>query len=107
MTSILVWPPQYRVVAYTVLTLCRIPTSLQTGRGHEIRKSILYLGFVWTTSPVSKPWLLSNIIDGNTNDIPEHLHQFKILERSGVRVGIVGLVEEFVLQTAQIAPSSN
>ncbi|KAI9568934.1 Metallo-dependent phosphatase-like protein [Boletus coccyginus] len=40
------------------------------------------------------PWLLSNIIDVNTNNVPEHLHLFKVLERSGLRVGIIGLVEE-------------
>ncbi|KAF9228782.1 Metallo-dependent phosphatase [Gyrodon lividus] len=50
------------------------------------------------------PWLLSNIIDENTNNIPEHLHQFKILERSGVRVGIIGLVEEDWISTVSSWP---
>ncbi|KIK95849.1 hypothetical protein PAXRUDRAFT_826578 [Paxillus rubicundulus Ve08.2h10] len=50
------------------------------------------------------PWLLSNIIDENTNDVPEHLHQFKILDRSGVRVGIIGLVEEDWISTVSSWP---
>ncbi|KAG6379246.1 5'-nucleotidase [Boletus reticuloceps] len=37
-----------------------------------------------------------NIVNENTNNVPEHLHLFKVLERSGVRVGIIGLVEESV-----------
>ena len=50
-----------------------------------------------------EPWLLSNIVDENTNNVPEHLHLFKVLERSGVRVGIIGLVEESVFHSARIA----
>ncbi|KAF8553765.1 Metallo-dependent phosphatase [Imleria badia] len=45
------------------------------------------------------PWLLSNIVDENTNSVPEHLHLFKVLERSSVRVGIIGLVEEDWIST--------
>ena len=45
-------------------------------------------------STLLKPWLLSNIVDENTNNVPEHLHLFKVLERSGVKIGIIGLVEE-------------
>ena len=41
-------------------------------------------------------WLLSNIVDEDTKNVPEHLRLFKVLERSGVRVGIIGLFEEFV-----------
>ncbi|KAH0830270.1 Metallo-dependent phosphatase-like protein [Lanmaoa asiatica] len=50
------------------------------------------------------PWLLSNIIDENTNNVPEHLHLFKVLERSGVRVGIIGLVEEAWISTVSAWP---
>lgn len=41
-----------------------------------------------------QPWLLSNIIDNTTNHVPEHLHEFVILERAGARVGVIGLVEK-------------
>ncbi|KAF8556890.1 Metallo-dependent phosphatase [Imleria badia] len=50
------------------------------------------------------PWLLSNIVDENTNNVPEHLHIFKVLERSGVRVGIIGLVEEDWISTVSAWP---
>jgi 5'-nucleotidase len=42
------------------------------------------------------PWLLSNIIDTTTNKVPEHLKEFIVFERCGVKVGIVGLVEKSV-----------
>ena len=45
---------------------------------------------------------MSNIVDENTNNVPEHLHLFKVLERSGVRVGIIGLVEESVFHGARL-----
>ncbi|KIJ60609.1 hypothetical protein HYDPIDRAFT_138801 [Hydnomerulius pinastri MD-312] len=50
------------------------------------------------------PWLLSNITDKNTGDVPEHLYQFQVLERSGVRVGIIGLVEEDWISTVSSWP---
>ncbi|KAF9234769.1 Metallo-dependent phosphatase-like protein [Melanogaster broomeanus] len=50
------------------------------------------------------PWILSNIIDENTNNVPDHLHQFKILVRSGIRVGIIGLVEEDWISTVSSWP---
>ncbi|EAU80500.2 hypothetical protein CC1G_11855 [Coprinopsis cinerea okayama7 len=40
------------------------------------------------------PWLLSNIIDTNTGKVPEPLREFHVLERAGVRIGLIGLVEE-------------
>lgn len=43
-----------------------------------------------------EPWILSNIIDSTTGRTPEHLHPFQVIERCGVRVGIIGLVEEYV-----------
>lgn len=57
--------------------------------------------FVLAVSLVFEPWLLSNIVDENTDNVPEHLHLFKVLERSGVRVGIIGLVEECVFRGAR------
>ncbi|WVN91141.1 uncharacterized protein L203_106393 [Cryptococcus depauperatus CBS 7841] len=40
------------------------------------------------------PWLLSNIVDVNTGQQPESLHKFQVTERCGVRIGLIGLVEE-------------
>ena len=42
-----------------------------------------------------QPWLLSNIIDETTSKIPEKLHEYVILERCGVRIGLIGLVEKY------------
>ncbi len=41
-----------------------------------------------------QPWLLSNIIDEGTNKIPEPLLESVVLERAGVRIGVIGLVEK-------------
>ncbi|KAF8837793.1 Metallo-dependent phosphatase [Paxillus ammoniavirescens] len=40
------------------------------------------------------PWLLSNIIDTNTNEVPKPLIEFHVLERLGIRIGFIGLVED-------------
>ena len=40
------------------------------------------------------PWLLSNVIDGDTGKVPDPLKRFWITQRKGVRIGIIGLVEE-------------
>lgn len=42
------------------------------------------------------PWLLSNVIDTKTGKTPAPLQRFVVVERCGVRIGIVGLVEEYV-----------
>ncbi|TFK22404.1 Metallo-dependent phosphatase [Coprinopsis marcescibilis] len=39
------------------------------------------------------PWLLSNVIDETTGTVPEPLKEFHILERVGLRIGLIGLVE--------------
>ncbi|TFK22412.1 Metallo-dependent phosphatase [Coprinopsis marcescibilis] len=39
------------------------------------------------------PWLLSNIIDEQTGNVPEPLKEFHIIERVGVKIGLIGLVE--------------
>ncbi|KAF8163115.1 Metallo-dependent phosphatase-like protein [Crassisporium funariophilum] len=51
------------------------------------------------------PWILSNIIDTNTNRIPEHLQEFVVIERAAVRVGIIGLVEQEWITTVASWPS--
>ncbi|KAG8826388.1 hypothetical protein FRC17_008269 [Serendipita sp. 399] len=52
------------------------------------------------------PWLLSNIIDSDTGKVPDGLHTFQVVERSGVRVGIIGLVEEDWIKTISSWPSN-
>jgi 2',3'-cyclic-nucleotide 2'-phosphodiesterase (5'-nucleotidase family) len=42
------------------------------------------------------PWLLSNIVDTTTSEVPKGLREFQILERAGIRLGIIGLVEKSV-----------
>ncbi|KAF8894422.1 Metallo-dependent phosphatase [Infundibulicybe gibba] len=50
------------------------------------------------------PWILSNIIDANTSDVPEHLHEFQIFERAGIRIGVIGLVEKEWIGTVATWP---
>ncbi|EIW81814.1 Metallo-dependent phosphatase [Coniophora puteana RWD-64-598 SS2] len=45
------------------------------------------------------PWLLSNIIDTNTGSVPEPMKSFHVLEKSGVRIGFIGLVEKAWIAT--------
>jgi len=52
------------------------------------------------------PWLLSNIIDTTTSRVPEHVHEFQVLERSGIRIGVVGLVEKEWITTVSSWPSN-
>ncbi|EJD02121.1 Metallo-dependent phosphatase [Fomitiporia mediterranea MF3/22] len=52
------------------------------------------------------PWLLSNIIDETTSRIPEHLHEFYITDRCGVRIGFIGLVESEWITTVPAWPSN-
>ncbi|KAF8840348.1 Metallo-dependent phosphatase [Paxillus ammoniavirescens] len=52
------------------------------------------------------PWLLSNIIDTNTNKVPEPLVESHVLERLGVRIGFIGLVEEDWIATITGWPSN-
>ena len=40
-----------------------------------------------------QPWLLSNIVDENTGKVPEGLKEYFVIERAGVRIGVIGLVE--------------
>ncbi|KZT11516.1 Metallo-dependent phosphatase [Laetiporus sulphureus 93-53] len=52
------------------------------------------------------PWLLSNIIDINTGRVPECTHEFQVLERRGVRVGVIGLVEKEWIGTVSSWPEN-
>jgi 5'-nucleotidase len=40
------------------------------------------------------PWLLSNIVDTNTGKQPEVVHRFVTLEKKGVKIAVIGLVEK-------------
>ncbi|EIN11144.1 Metallo-dependent phosphatase [Punctularia strigosozonata HHB-11173 SS5] len=40
------------------------------------------------------PWLLSNIVDTNTGKVPEPMKEIHVLERAGLRIGLIGLVEK-------------
>ncbi|TFK67898.1 Metallo-dependent phosphatase [Pluteus cervinus] len=50
------------------------------------------------------PWILSNIIDESTGKVPEYLHEFRVFEKAGLRVGIIGLVEEEWIATVSSWP---
>ncbi len=42
------------------------------------------------------PWILSNIVDTDTGKAPEGLQRFRIFKKSGLTIGVIGLVEEWV-----------
>ncbi|KAJ6618304.1 Metallo-dependent phosphatase-like protein [Mycena sp. CBHHK59/15] len=50
------------------------------------------------------PWLLSNIVDTTTSRVPAHLFEFQVLERAGLRIGIIGLVEKDWIATVATWP---
>ncbi|KAG8830103.1 hypothetical protein FRC17_005394 [Serendipita sp. 399] len=86
------------------------PTREQDGLKDGL---LLFSGDVFSPSIESSvtrgshmPWLLSNIIDSDTGKVPDGLHTFQVVERSGVRVGIIGLVEEDWIKTISSWPSN-
>ncbi|KAF5358493.1 hypothetical protein D9756_001737 [Leucocoprinus leucothites] len=50
------------------------------------------------------PWILSNIIDSQTGKVPEFLNPFQVVERCGVRIGVIGLVEQDWIATISSWP---
>lgn len=42
------------------------------------------------------PWLLSNIVDETTGKQPEKFLKYWVTERCGVKIGVIGLVEQSV-----------
>ncbi|OSD02817.1 Metallo-dependent phosphatase [Trametes coccinea BRFM310] len=50
------------------------------------------------------PWILSNIIDTETSRIPDHLHEYYVFERAGIRIGVIGLVEKEWIATVSTWP---
>lgn len=43
---------------------------------------------------INHPWLLSNIVDRTTGEQPSIFKRFHVTERCGVRIGLIGLVEQ-------------
>ncbi|WWC73295.1 uncharacterized protein I206_107262 [Kwoniella pini CBS 10737] len=54
----------------------------------------------------SFPWLLSNIIDERTGSVPDTLNRFWITERCGLKIGVIGLVEQDWIATIPSWPKS-
>ncbi|KIY43682.1 Metallo-dependent phosphatase [Fistulina hepatica ATCC 64428] len=52
------------------------------------------------------PWILSNVIDSSTGKTPACLQEFHVLERSNVRIGVVGLVEKEWITTVPAWPEN-
>lgn len=38
---------------------------------------------------------MSNVVDTDTSTVPASLHEHFILDRAGVRIGFIGLIEEY------------
>ncbi|CAG8612176.1 52_t:CDS:2, partial [Racocetra fulgida] len=51
------------------------------------------------------PWLLSNVVDSKTDESPAGSKKFVVLEKGGLKLGIVGLVEKEWLETIPNLPS--
>ncbi|THH33893.1 hypothetical protein EUX98_g299 [Antrodiella citrinella] len=74
---------------------------------------VLFSGDVFSPSTESSvtrgshmPWLLSNVVDTTTGRVPEPLREFEVLERAGVRVGIIGIIEKEWIGTISSWPST-
>ncbi|CAG8554798.1 1270_t:CDS:2 [Cetraspora pellucida] len=52
------------------------------------------------------PWLLANVVDSTTNETLVGSKKFVILEKGGLKLGIVGLVEKEWLETIPNLPSN-
>ncbi|TDL27236.1 Metallo-dependent phosphatase [Rickenella mellea] len=52
------------------------------------------------------PWLLSNVMDTETSRTPQHLQEFIVLERSGLKIGVIGLVEKEWIGTVSSWPAN-
>ncbi|THV08018.1 Metallo-dependent phosphatase [Dendrothele bispora CBS 962.96] len=50
------------------------------------------------------PWILSNIVDKATSKVPEGLREYAIVERIGLRIGVIGLVEKEWITTVSSWP---
>lgn len=78
-----------------VLRFIRISTLVRAHPGHKLRKRCpRNISISYPLSAAAQPWLLSNIVDTETNRVPEHLLEYVVLERLGARIGVIGLVEK-------------
>ncbi|KAF8509902.1 Metallo-dependent phosphatase-like protein [Gautieria morchelliformis] len=50
------------------------------------------------------PWILSNIYDTDSGNVPDTLQEFVVLERPGLKIGIIGLVEKEWIETVSSWP---
>jgi len=51
-------------------------------------------------------WILSNVIDTNTGAVPTGLHEGIIFTRGGIRIGVIGVVEEDWVGTIKHWPAN-
>jgi len=75
----------------------RIPSSHNFAARCKLCRCIGLPNASFAIADIHKPWVLSNIVDTTTNRVPESLREFLVLERRGLRIGIVGLVERYAL----------
>ncbi|KAI0317293.1 Metallo-dependent phosphatase-like protein [Amylostereum chailletii] len=52
------------------------------------------------------PWLLSNVIDAETGRVPDRVSELLVIERRGVRIGVIGLIEKEWIGTISSWPSN-
>ncbi|OAX32330.1 Metallo-dependent phosphatase [Rhizopogon vinicolor AM-OR11-026] len=65
-----------------------------------------YPHFCKLTKDSAFPWLLSNIIDENTGRVPVPLQELQVVERRGVRIGLIGLAEKQWIATLPSWPAN-
>jgi hypothetical protein len=77
--------------------MLRLSTPNRTHWGLPFRQlNFIILGYLMLINLNSiQPWLLSNIIDTETSQVPAALREFEVVERAGIRVGVIGLVERW------------
>ncbi|KAG8906831.1 hypothetical protein FRB99_006006 [Tulasnella sp. 403] len=63
-----------------------------------------YHHFVKLVDSCKFPWILSNIKDTETGETPKSLKRFEVFERCGVRIGVIGLVEQEWIATVTSWP---
>ncbi|KAF8601706.1 Metallo-dependent phosphatase [Ceratobasidium sp. AG-I] len=51
-------------------------------------------------------WIISNVIDTKTNRVPEGLEEYVIIERGGVKIGVIGVIESEWIKTVIGWPES-
>lgn len=80
---------------YAFPTPCQALLGSKNWSGIQILSVAFDFWFGHDSCNVFQPWLLSNIIDEETGTVPVPLKEFEVLERAGVRIGLIGLVEKY------------